>query len=233
MGETHLEGAVVSWLGACAGASLVASEPSPRVVIAGMALAGIGGLAVDTDHRRSEAAQFLRMAGVAVLTIAGLGLVSQAVTHAPNYWPLLAAGGLLLAWLPALTRPHDGGYRGVLHSVWGLLAAGALSFAPLLFVGGWPVWASAALMCGWCSHLVLDAMTKEGLPLAWAPGNPGPRFGWLPARYSMTTGGKRPRKGQGRRKGHSRAGMEYRLVQPVLAVAGIFAVWVLVIGGGG
>ncbi len=216
MGETHMLGGVAAWAGICA-----LAQPTPGVVVAGAGLAVAGGLAPDIDHRRADAAQIARGAGWAAVAAGGLlALAATSVSPWHRYWPAIVAAGLLVASLPWVTRPRCGGhFRGPVHSMWGLAAAIALALGPAAF-GLWPGWAGVAVIAGWCSHLVLDAMTKEGIPLAWnlLTGDPGPRFAFLPRDASMTTGGKR----RGR-KWRRRSGPEYWLVQPALICIAVVA----------
>jgi hypothetical protein len=223
MGDTHLMGGAAAWLAGCA-----ATHPAPLVTTLGLGLALAGSLAVDIDHERADAAQFARLGGTAGVAAAAVLAVTS--PHSRT-WLMLGGAGLVVAMVPWLVRPHGGGFRGVIHSQFGLGFAVAASFLPCFW--GWPAWAGAAIMTGWVSHLVLDGLTKEGLPLRWVPGEPRyaqERYGWLPRSQSMTTGGPRP----GRRKGRKRrrkAGLEYKLVQPALAVF-IAAAGALILTGG-
>jgi hypothetical protein len=180
-----------------------------------------GSLAPDVDHAKAHAAKFARTAGslAALAGVLGIALLAPA----PGF-PLLVAVGLGVAVLPWLTRPRNGHFRGVVHSVWGWCAIVAVTFIPTaLFPAHWPPWAAFAVLLGWASHLALDALTVEGLPLAW----PSPaRYAFLPKAQSISTGGKRPsrvrsRKGRARKQWLARrkAGAEYWLVQPALTLA--------------
>lgn len=66
-----------------------------------------------------------------------------------------------LAWLIGTIFGH----RGVTHSLLALAAVIALGEAPML---PW-AWANLGWLIGWgyASHLVADAMTKQGVPLLW------------------------------------------------------------------
>ena len=126
----------------------------------------------------------------------------------------------LLSWC---VRPRCGRYRGVIHSWWGVLAVALGSFVPCVFTG-WPWWAGTAIMTGWVSHLALDAGTAEGLPLCWPDRT---RWGWLPKRYSIITGGKRKRRGSRRRFAEV---AELWVVQPVLLAVIAVAAFAIVAG---
>jgi len=224
MAPTHALGAVTAWLAGVAVAGQFTEPLVPGTIVLGAGLAVVGGLAVDVDHERADAAQFARLAGLGVLTAAAVIGVSE--RGKPGAWELLAAAGMVLGLLPWVTRPHGGGYRGVVHSKWGLIFAALASFVPCL-TGAWPVWAGAATMTGWVSHLALDALTKEGLRLNWPDQT---RWGWLPKTQSMATGGPRRRRGKGR-KGRRRVGLEYKLVQPVLCGCAAGSLVLILIGG--
>jgi len=224
MGHTHMMGGAAGWLGLCA---LV--QPSPKVVVAGTGLAVAGALAPDIDHRSADAAQFLRLAGTVLV---GLGFAGAALLGwATGGWPLFVAAGLLLAVLPWAVRPrHGGGFRGIIHSEWGLGAWALLAFIPCLITAAWPVWAAAALVTGWVTHLVLDAMTREGLPVPYNRARTH-RLGFVAAASSMTTHGK----ARGWRKhpirARLRSGPEYWAVQPALCAAIIVAALAAMRGG--
>jgi len=229
MGKDHALGGAAAWLVPCA---LLA--PSAPVVVLGTGLAVAGSLAPDVDHRRADAARFARLAGSAVC-VAAVVVVVLVAGPKDRAARAAAAGGVLLALLPWAVRPRCGrGYRGWPHSLIGLAVASGLAFVPCL-VTGWPVWAGAAVMAGWCSHLVLDAMTREGLPLAWTPLGRGPRFGWLPAGWSIITGGKRRRSRRRRTLAEWYAAEGERvLVRPALAlIVAASAAWIVMGGGHG
>jgi membrane-bound metal-dependent hydrolase YbcI (DUF457 family) len=212
MGTTHAEGGAAAWL------VLVAlTRQPPLVAVEGAGLAVAGALAVDIDHRSSDAARFARLAGLVLAGVAGWAVLAHRLPVG-----VLAVPALIGA-LPWLTRPHTGRFRGVVHSVWGLAFCVAAALGPA-WAGLWPWWAGLAVVTGWVSHLVLDAMTKEGLPLAWPSRD---RWGWLPKAYSMTTGGKRV---PGRRKRGWRTGPEFWLVQPALAVLAVGSAVLIVMG---
>jgi len=212
MGKTHMLGGAAGWLGGCALAA-----PSATVVVAGTALAVGGALAPDIDHRSADAARALRTVGTVTVAAGFAGAALLGVTGLG--WPLFIAAGLLLAMLPWAVRPHHGGgFRGVVHSEWGLAAWALLAFAPCLFTTAWPPWAAVALLAGWVSHLVLDAMTREGLPVPYNRARTH-RLGWVSAASSMTTKGR----ARGWRKhpirARLRSGPEYWAVQPMLCAA--------------
>ena len=56
------------------------------------------------------------------------------------------------------------GHRGPTHSLLGLLAFMALT-SPIAIFGHWTIWAAVAV--GYLSHLLLDAMTLDGILLFW------------------------------------------------------------------
>lgn len=66
-----------------------------------------------------------------------------------------------LAWLIGRVFGH----RGITHSLVALVAVIALGQAPML---PW-AWANLGWLIGWgyASHLVADALTKQGIPLFW------------------------------------------------------------------
>jgi membrane-bound metal-dependent hydrolase YbcI (DUF457 family) len=213
MGRTHLMGGAAAWLAGCAVAGA-----SPTIVGTGTAVALAGSLAPDVDHRSAEAAQFCRLAGSAVAAAGAAGLL---LANPGPQWALLAAAGVLLALLPWATRPHGGGFRGWVHSLWGAAACALLAFVPVA-VGWVPLWAGLAFTAGWASHLILDAMTAEGLRLFWPS---QVRYGWFPKAASMRTGGRRPG-----HRGKGRVGREYVLVQPPLMAIIAVAGWAVVTG---
>lgn len=230
MGHTHMLGGAAAWLAVCA-----VAKAAPLAVVDGTGLAVCGGLAVDIDHTRSDAAQFARAAGGLILLGGGLALlVTRATAGAPGlarYWPLLLAGGAVLASLSWMVRPRCGKHRGIVHSKWGVGFAVLFSFGPCVFTP-WPLWAACAVLTGWLSHLVLDAWSKEGLPLNWPDMS---RWGWLPRDWSMTTGGTAKRKGRNvrgkrRRRRWIESGAEYTVMQPALAVVAVAALWMIVRG---
>lgn len=224
MGPTHVMGGVALWLAGCA-----AWGTTGQVVAGGCIAAGVGALAPDVDHRSAEAAKFTRGAGlvVAVAAVAVAGMQARH-GHDNRQWLYLAYGGVAVGLLPWLLRPHGGGFRGITHSVWGLVAWTILMGAVVL-AAGLPVWFGLAGWLGWCSHLALDAMTREGLRWAWPSQQ---RWGWFPGRVSMRTGGRKPftkrRKGTRRR---TRLGLEYVYVQPALVAVIAGAGWLLIHGG--
>lgn len=215
MARTHAMGGAAAWLGCCA-----VTGPLPAITTLGLGLAAVGALAPDIDHSRAEAAQFCRKAGLLAF-VGGLGGAAAERAH-PGPWLALAAGGVLMGLLPWLTRPHGGGYRGAVHSLWGVAAVavlGALAWG----VAHVPVWAVTAFAAGWVSHLVLDAMTREGLRLCWPS---QVRWGWFPKAASMRTGGRKPG-----HRGRGPVGLEYVIVQPALVVVIAAAGLVAVMGG--
>jgi membrane-bound metal-dependent hydrolase YbcI (DUF457 family) len=216
MAPTHVLGGVAAWLAGCA----LAGAPPP-VTALGLGLAAAGGLAPDIDHQRAEAAQFCRAAGGVACAVGLAAALSPARGH-PQPWFVLAGAGALVGLLPWLTRPHGGGYRGFVHSLWGVGAVAALGGAAYGLAHA-PLWAVAAFGAGWLSHLVLDALTREGLRLCWPSQI---RYGWFPKAASMRTGGRKPG-----HRGRGPAGLEYVLVQPALIAVAITAGWLAVTGG--
>ena len=140
--------------------------------------------------------------------LAGLGGFSA---QAAGPLAIIAAGAALLPDLDAQrskirslalgpVRPFDPlgalvyaawGHRGPLHSLPGLAVFGLLVALPLALTWG-GVYSAAALL-GYGSHLVLDAMTRHGVPLLPARGKDG-RWGFrhrshlLPPRLRFVTG---------------------------------------------
>lgn len=135
----------------------------------------------------------------------------------------LGAFGWLGYWL---TRPRCGGFRGPLHSEIGLAVVLCAAWLPVP-AGWWPGWVALAVTAGWCSHLFLDAWTKEGL--RWRGPLSG-RYGWLLRRHSLTTGVRKRKRG---RRGRRRFGRwvaeegERVMVRPVLVVAAGAAAWIV------
>lgn len=74
------------------------------------------------------------------------------------------------------------GHRGLTHSALAVLAVAALAW----WARRWVPWGySEALVIGYASHLVADALTRAGVPLLW----PVPaRLGLLPRGLRLTTG---------------------------------------------
>ncbi len=110
--------------------------------------------------------------------VAYAGLVSLS-GDAPS--PLALGAAMLGAWLPDVDTPNSKagfcvypfavwmegkfGHRTITHSVVGTLIFAALC-APLLFFPRSHA-LFFALLCGYASHLLADASTKSGVPLAW------------------------------------------------------------------
>lgn len=223
MGPTHMLGGAAAWLAGCA-----VMGPPPGVTVIGGAVAVAGALAPDIDHERAEAAQWCRLAGSA---IAAAGVAALMLGPSGSRGVVLLGGGAALGLLPWAVRPRRGGFRGIVHSRWGL--AGCLVLAGLAVAAGVPWWAGAAFTAGWCSHLALDALTREGLRLDWPS---QVRYGWLPKSMSMRTGGRKPgtgrkRKGKWRRRRRQPVGREYVFVQPVLVAVCLGAGWLALVGG--
>lgn len=76
------------------------------------------------------------------------------------------------------------GHRNLLHSLWGIALAAILAGLPLGIWRG--VSATAGLTLGYASHLLLDAMTRSGIPLLYP--HRRARFHVLPERLRVTTG---------------------------------------------
>ena len=144
---------------------------------------------------------------IGAVTFAG----ASALAGTPEAMPLTGAtlgAATVAAWLPDVDTPHSKagwcvyplalwierrfGHRTVTHSLLGTLFF-ALLCSPLLWMphlaqlhalhGVW-----GALLCGYVSHLLADAATKSGVPLAWPsrarwvfPGN---------ERYRIRTGSR-------------------------------------------
>lgn len=115
---------------------------------------------------------------------------ASALTGTPEAMPLTGAtlgAATVAAWVPDVDTPHSRagwcvyplalwlerrfGHRTITHSLVGTLIF-ALLCSPLLWLpslSGSPalrgVW--GALLCGYVSHLMADAATKSGVPLAW------------------------------------------------------------------
>ena len=75
------------------------------------------------------------------------------------------------------------GHRGLLHSLWGVVLLATVSGVPLGYYFG--VSAGVGLVLGYASHLLLDAMTKTGIPLLY-PNRL--RFHLLPKGWRVITG---------------------------------------------
>src|SRR5262245_8157278 len=89
MGTTHAEGAAVAWLAGCC----VWGSTPPETVAGGAVLAVLAALAVDIDHRRSMAAQFLHLAGLGLGLAAVLtGFAGGSAWH--HTWPLCPCRGV-------------------------------------------------------------------------------------------------------------------------------------------
>jgi membrane-bound metal-dependent hydrolase YbcI (DUF457 family) len=223
MGHTHVMGGAAFWL---TGAAVAGA--GPVVTFGGLGIAAfVGALAPDIDHRKAEAAQFLRAAGLAIV-LAAVAAGLTGVAGGSRVWEVWAALGAFAGLLPWLVRPRcGGGFRGVVHSQWGLLAV-VVTCLLVVVLTPVPVWCGVALVVGWCSHLVLDALTAEGLRWDWPDQS---RFGIFPRRISMRTGGPKLRRGRRRGGKRRRTGTEYKIVQPVLLCWILLAGWAVVSGG--
>ncbi len=144
---------------------------------------------------------------IGAVTFAG----ASALAGTPEAMPLTGAtlgAATVAAWLPDVDTPHSKagwcvyplalwierrfGHRTVTHSLVGALLF-ALLCSPLLWLpqlahshalqGVW-----GALLCGYVSHLLADAATKSGVPLAWPS-----RARWVfpgHERYRIRTGSR-------------------------------------------
>ncbi len=75
------------------------------------------------------------------------------------------------------------GHRGLLHSLWGVVLFAVVAGLPLGYYFG--VSAGVGLVLGYASHLLLDAMTKTGIPLLYPNRR---RFHLLPKGWRVITG---------------------------------------------
>jgi inner membrane protein len=93
----------------------------------------------------------------------------------------LSIGGVKPFYLPATAIYRQLGHRSLLHSLWGL-AYIALVGALLSPFIGWKT--ILALWLGYASHLVVDALTKSGIPLLYPNAR---RFHLFPKGWRVTT----------------------------------------------
>ncbi len=116
------------------------------------------------------------------------GIAPDLDTPTAPFWRNLPIGGIAGRIFGGVV----GGHRSLLHSLVGMLLMGWLLNLLLLFLHpSWPglqadvVW--WAFMIGYLSHLVMDSLTKEGVPWLW----PLPaKVGFPPIRRWRVTTGK-------------------------------------------
>lgn len=117
-------------------------------------LAVAAGLLPDVDHpKRSTARRYLGVLG---------GPVSRMV-RAASRAARGATGTADDRWWWA--RAHDPDHRGLTHTLAAAVMAAAVVAVVAVPYGWW--WAPLAVFAGWCSHLLLDACTVQGVPLWW------------------------------------------------------------------
>lgn len=133
----------------------------------------------------------MTMATAVTAAIANLvgGIAPDIDEPTAPFWRNLPVGGVVGKIFGAVV----GGHRFILHSIVGMLLAGLVVDLLLTFIKpSWPslngevVW--WAFMIGYASHLVMDSLTKEGVP--WLLPIPF-KFGFPPfRRWRVTTGKK-------------------------------------------
>ncbi len=114
------------------------------------------------------------------------GLTPDLDEPAAGFWGRLPAGSII----SRIVKPFLGGHRMISHSLLGLLVIGYLvnllldKIGAVLLVDMQIVW--WAFMIGYVSHLFMDLLTKEGVPLLF----PLPfKFGFPPVKaWRITTG---------------------------------------------
>jgi inner membrane protein len=127
--------------------------------------------------------------GTALTSIAA-NLIGGAIPDidqpAAKLWRRLPAGSII----GSIVRPFFGAHRSISHSILGVLVFGFLSYSALNYIRTFiiadmnVVWVS--FMLGIISHLIMDAITKDGIPLFFPLTF---RFGFPPIRkLRITTG---------------------------------------------
>lgn len=165
------------------GVPLLANVHTLPVLPIALALVGFGALLPDVDHPEGRLVN-ARLFGIHFFRIfpwlLGLiGLLYKALTL-----PIAALFRLFGIRLRGHGFRANFGHRGITHSLLALgllVALGELPFFP------WH-WLHLGLLIGWgyASHLLADALTKQGVPLLWPLDR---RFGFPPFRLlRLTTG---------------------------------------------
>ncbi|MDY0341429.1 MAG: metal-dependent hydrolase [Coriobacteriia bacterium] len=166
-------------------AHLSAGDVGQYGFFVGPAIAGVGALAPDIDHRDSWIGSripltligagllLLFMPPVFALSAKSGGAMSGLWANMSQYngslvkWGALALGigALLLTVSVLVTRAI--GHRGATHSLAFAAGATVVTFAMAMIAGLGP-WMGLMFGIGWVSHLMADAITPHGLPsLLW------------------------------------------------------------------
>jgi len=165
------------------GVPLLADSHSFPLLLIALVLVGFGALFPDVDHPEGRLVNS-HLFGIHFFRIfpwlLGLiGLLYKALTI-----PIAALFQLFGVRLRGHSFRANFGHRGITHSLLALgllVALGELPFCP------WH-WLHLGFLIGWgyASHLVADALTKQGVPLLWPLDR---RFGFPPFRLlRLTTG---------------------------------------------
>ena len=139
------------------------------------------------------------MGGIALLGVLPIGLTSESIALAVVFATLgsllpdldaresklsnVQIGGITIIKPLARALNRRLGHRGVMHSMMALLIVTLFVALPLsVFLDPF---AGIGLALGYLSHLLLDALTKSGVPLYWPDAG---RVWLLPPRLRVTTG---------------------------------------------
>jgi hypothetical protein len=165
------------------GVPLLANVHSFPIFLIALVLVGFGALLPDVDHPEGRLVNS-RLFGIPFFRIFPwllkvIGWLYKALTV-----PVAAVFRLFGVRLRGHGFRANFGHRGITHSL--------LAFGLLVALGELPLfpwhWLHLGLLIGWgyASHLVADALTKQGVPLLWPLDR---RFGFPPFRLlRLTTG---------------------------------------------
>lgn len=201
MFRSHALSGAALWLGGCAVAQTLHHPATATAVLVGTPIAVLFSGSPDLDHPSSKAARSL---GPATRLLAhGIAALSAAVYRST------ATGR---------DRPNESGHRGITHTLAFCVALGGLvaGLAALVGGAGW-LWLGLPAGVGALAHLLGDACTRYGVPLAWPVKVRGRRWYSCGLPYALRIRTDRA--------------AEHYVVMPVLVVLTGLAGWVLATAG--
>ena len=165
------------------GVPLLADVHSVQTLLLALMLVGFGALLPDVDHPEGRLGNS-RLFGVHFFRVFPPLLGVIGVLYKVLTVPIAALFRLFGVRLRGHGFRANFGHRGITHSLLALAVIVALGEAPLF---PWH-WLHLGLLIGWgyASHLLADALTKQGVPLLWPLDR---RLGFPPFRpLRLTTG---------------------------------------------